>query len=165
MLCVDLCFVSSRRRHTRCALVTGVQTCALPIFLDYHLRRHVPDVVLDFVGALRAGMPDDRRQREIHAKAYRGRSRLPEETLADQRRRRKARFFTRQTCPQHGGRAAPSASHAADRCIDAKFLEALRQRRQQFRSEEHTSELQSLMRISSAVFCLKKTKNTYKIHK
>src|SRR3546814_6254846 len=24
-------FVSSRRRHTRCALVTGVQTCALPI--------------------------------------------------------------------------------------------------------------------------------------
>src|SRR3546814_13276891 len=27
---VCLCF-SSRRRHTRCALVTGVQTCALPI--------------------------------------------------------------------------------------------------------------------------------------
>src|SRR3546814_16028267 len=24
-------FFSSRRRHTRCALVTGVQTCALPI--------------------------------------------------------------------------------------------------------------------------------------
>src|SRR3546814_6595077 len=24
--------VSSRRRHTRCALVTGVQTCALPIW-------------------------------------------------------------------------------------------------------------------------------------
>src|SRR3546814_12218111 len=28
-----LCFFSSRRRHTRCALVTGVQTCALPICL------------------------------------------------------------------------------------------------------------------------------------
>src|SRR3546814_4640106 len=34
---VDVCsfvcifFFSSRRRHTRCALVTGVQTCALPI--------------------------------------------------------------------------------------------------------------------------------------
>src|SRR3546814_6911755 len=27
-------FFSSRRRHTRCALVTGVQTCALPIFLS-----------------------------------------------------------------------------------------------------------------------------------
>src|SRR3546814_9633020 len=29
-LCVFF-FFSSRRRHTRCALVTGVQTCALPI--------------------------------------------------------------------------------------------------------------------------------------
>src|SRR3546814_5773065 len=27
-------FFSSRRRHTRCALVTGVQTCALPIFVN-----------------------------------------------------------------------------------------------------------------------------------
>src|SRR3546814_7127942 len=27
-------FFSSRRRHTRCALVTGVQTCALPILLQ-----------------------------------------------------------------------------------------------------------------------------------
>src|SRR3546814_6351830 len=27
-------FFSSRRRHTRCALVTGVQTCALPIFAE-----------------------------------------------------------------------------------------------------------------------------------
>src|SRR3546814_3789606 len=36
------------------------------------------------------------------------------------------------------------------------------------RSEEHTSELQSLMRISYAVFCLKKKKNTiltYRPHK
>src|SRR3546814_3698294 len=34
MVRVDDCsffFFSSRRRHTRCALVTGVQTCALPI--------------------------------------------------------------------------------------------------------------------------------------
>src|SRR3546814_3856132 len=28
-------FFSSRRLHTRCALVTGVQTCALPIFFEY----------------------------------------------------------------------------------------------------------------------------------
>src|SRR3546814_9422590 len=27
-------FFSSRRRHTRCALVTGVQTCALPILIQ-----------------------------------------------------------------------------------------------------------------------------------
>src|SRR3546814_5873767 len=33
-------------------------------------------------------------------------------------------------------------------------------RMQGLRSEEHTSELQSLMRISYAVFCLKKKKNT-----
>src|SRR3546814_7819847 len=31
------------------------------------------------------------------------------------------------------------------------------------RSEEHTSELQALMRISYAVFCLKKTKKTHEI--
>src|SRR3546814_1834323 len=36
-------------------------------------------------------------------------------------------------------------------------------RRQNGRSEEHTSELQSLMRISYAVFCLKKKKKTYTI--
>src|SRR3546814_5709929 len=34
-----------------------------------------------------------------------------------------------------------------------------------FRSEEHTSELQSLMRISYAVFCLKKKKNNTKTKK
>src|SRR3546814_4408476 len=33
------------------------------------------------------------------------------------------------------------------------------------RSEEHTSELQSLMRISYAVFCLKKKKNNKQINK
>src|SRR3546814_3825655 len=34
--CMYVCvfFFSSRRRHTRCALVTGVQTCALPIFAE-----------------------------------------------------------------------------------------------------------------------------------
>src|SRR3546814_9187382 len=32
MYVVSYFFLSSRRRHTRCALVTGVQTCALPIF-------------------------------------------------------------------------------------------------------------------------------------
>src|SRR3546814_15553477 len=30
--CSYVFFFSSRRRHTRCALVTGVQTCALPIY-------------------------------------------------------------------------------------------------------------------------------------
>src|SRR3546814_9919760 len=31
VICLSFFFFSSRRRHTRCALVTGVQTCALPI--------------------------------------------------------------------------------------------------------------------------------------
>src|SRR3546814_18779846 len=30
-MCYSFFFFSSSRRHTRCALVTGVQTCALPI--------------------------------------------------------------------------------------------------------------------------------------
>src|SRR3546814_20965658 len=34
MSCCFFVFFSSRRRHTRCALVTGVQTCALPISVD-----------------------------------------------------------------------------------------------------------------------------------
>src|SRR3546814_5504623 len=46
----DVCFFfSSRRRHTRCALVTGVQTCALTIsgidaaVLSQERRRAAPD--------------------------------------------------------------------------------------------------------------------------
>src|SRR3546814_1617459 len=34
-------FFSSRRRHTRCALVTGVQTCALPISAVRHAEAAV----------------------------------------------------------------------------------------------------------------------------
>src|SRR3546814_5333181 len=33
-------FLSSRRRHTRCALVTGVQTCALPICIRKNRKAH-----------------------------------------------------------------------------------------------------------------------------
>src|SRR3546814_6430574 len=34
-------FFSSRSRHTRCALVTGVQTCALPIFRALKPHHHL----------------------------------------------------------------------------------------------------------------------------
>src|SRR3546814_4703971 len=37
----DFFFFSSRRRHTRCALVTGVQTCALPICQTVLYEIHV----------------------------------------------------------------------------------------------------------------------------
>src|SRR3546814_15762305 len=44
-MCFVFCFFfSSRRRHTRCALVTGVQTCALPIYRCETLDP-IPDVV------------------------------------------------------------------------------------------------------------------------
>src|SRR3546814_4012581 len=38
---MGFCFFSSRRRHTRCALVTGVQTCALPILQRNWIGRSV----------------------------------------------------------------------------------------------------------------------------
>src|SRR3546814_8548205 len=52
LCCICFCsfmfFFSSRRRHTRCALVTGVQTCALPISafrLGRLVRPILPDVL------------------------------------------------------------------------------------------------------------------------
>src|SRR3546814_15305507 len=53
---MNFCF-SSRRRHTRCAVVTGVQTCALPIWLEQalllRLLDHVPgDARLDRAGGI-----------------------------------------------------------------------------------------------------------------
>src|SRR3546814_2463882 len=39
---VVIFFFSSRRRHTRCALVTGVQTCALPIYGGGNFTRTIP---------------------------------------------------------------------------------------------------------------------------
>src|SRR3546814_7358188 len=44
--------------------------------------------------------------------------------------------------------------------LDAGGYVAITDRKKDMRSEEHTSELQSLMRISYAVFCLKKTNKT-----
>src|SRR3546814_7564889 len=40
--CYCAFFFSSRRRHTRCALVTGVQTCALPISFVLRAKIDVP---------------------------------------------------------------------------------------------------------------------------
>src|SRR3546814_13206727 len=71
-------FFSSRRRHTRCALVTGVQTCALPICLDEAVEPRrlargdagggcafrepeivaLPPLLADARGATHAVMPD-----------------------------------------------------------------------------------------------------------
>src|SRR3546814_926873 len=49
-------FFSSRRRHTRCALVTGVQTCALPIFFADVSPLQMREFMLDStVGFYRRG--------------------------------------------------------------------------------------------------------------
>src|SRR3546814_4687713 len=60
-------------------------------------------------------------------------------------------------------RALHGASHRADAPMLTVDLGAITEDlidSELFRSEEHTSELQSLMRISYAVFCLKKKKQT-----
>src|SRR3546814_4370205 len=57
-------FVSSRRRHTRCALGTGVQTCALPICLATGIDRSPPLHVLP-----RDSRPDEIR---LHQSCYAG---------------------------------------------------------------------------------------------
>src|SRR3546814_3606419 len=47
-MCLGAFFFSSRRRHTRCALVTGVQTCALPIFDPSGFNAQIAGEVKDF---------------------------------------------------------------------------------------------------------------------
>src|SRR3546814_8780704 len=121
-------FFASRRRHTRCALVTGVQTRALPIsgvvYMDALLetRRH-PTAL----------------------------SRLIETGIA-------TKSFEAQLVPVSifWGRD-PGKETSLWKLLFADSVQAGR-----VRSEEHTSELQSLMRISYAVFCLKKTIHTRK---
>src|SRR3546814_980341 len=108
-LVVFVFFFSSRRRHTRCALVTGVQTCALPIWWSSCARLlNLVMMPLNCSWTVPTG---------------------PWRCLA---------MFTSATLCTFSPRS---------------FQRSWRSRN---RSEEHTSELQSLMRISYAVFCLKK---------
>src|SRR3546814_2781296 len=67
-----------------------------------------------------------------------------------------ASWRTRQGIPTRAGKGPPPRVHRRRRARSpgAHRTAAVG------RSEEHTSELQSLMRISYAVFCLKKNKNT-----
>src|SRR3546814_5273936 len=46
-------FFSSRRRHTSCALVTGVQTCALPISVEFAVETRRGDRIPCGKGNLR----------------------------------------------------------------------------------------------------------------
>src|SRR3546814_16176461 len=50
-------FFSSRIRHTRCSLVTGVQTCALPISLLWQHQHDAPVGTVKFDAPTKDGVP------------------------------------------------------------------------------------------------------------
>src|SRR3546814_9419749 len=127
MLLVDV-FFSSRRRHTRCALVTGVQTCALPIWSGSRRRRRRRSVLV--------GLANEQKQANDGSYA--------QYPFAPRRaRRRLRRLLIRLTL---------------SRLLRSRSFRVWAFGGFRRRSEEHTSELQSLMRSSYAVFCLKKKK-------
>src|SRR3546814_10152964 len=67
---------------------------------------------------------------------------------------------TSKSGPRDGSKIQPvAASRIAESVVRASYPLRLAKPMRRPRSEEHTSELQSLMRISYAVFCLKKKKN------
>src|SRR3546814_2359682 len=127
---------SSRRRHTRCALLTGVQTCALPIFKlesdrDFNGQDHGSSGPIPIT--------------RIPRNRWGGLSRAVEKEL-------EARGLPVQedlnAVQVDGVGPIPLNISPATRVSSARgYLTP--------RSEEHTSELQSLMRSSYAVFCLK----------
>src|SRR3546814_9042970 len=127
-------FFSSRRRHTRCALVTGVQTCALPISsngANKHLSQNAKNGV-----SLRRALP-------LRAMAGRDVSYF----MTQDRGKFRLVIHQRHELPGDIDISAGYRERVVDGAIEQRDV----------RSEEHTSELQSLMRISYAVFCLKKT--------
>src|SRR3546814_2422485 len=56
--CFRLFCFSSRRRHTRCALVTGVQTCALPILIREIVATTGAKVDIDDEGVIKISSSD-----------------------------------------------------------------------------------------------------------
>src|SRR3546814_9668080 len=130
-------FFSSRRRHTRCALVTGVQTCALPISKAQRmLERDGMEVLMGEISsasALAISQVALRNKRLFMALGPRS------DTL---RGKSCNRYMFCTDIPNTVMVNAVGTALLRDNMVT--------------RSEEHTSELQSLMRISYAVFCLKK---------
>src|SRR3546814_4526182 len=96
---MDLFFFSSRRRHTRCALVTGVQTCALPIYVDRQIARERTRMAAALHVEPRVLILHARREREVVG-----------------RRRRSGRPLQRAAVPRiTGGVAQGFAITEADR--------------------------------------------------
>src|SRR3546814_4698711 len=77
---------SSRRRHTRCALVTGVQTCALPISVSDVVRMTLTRVAKDHALPFELKVPNAETRAAIEAsratmKARRARFTDPQEVF------------------------------------------------------------------------------------
>src|SRR3546814_3098884 len=163
-------FFSSRRRHTRCALVTGVQTCALPIPVRaaaaYELGHGCGSVDGGEGGDVAKQPAREQNAASAIALGERRRQRQPKllslivvvidgrELMGEQARRLFEAQAGRdeQVCEQRVAQPVPIARAGSFRTVRGQAPQADLAER----SEEHTSELQSLMRISYAVFCLKK---------
>src|SRR3546814_8588422 len=72
------------------------------------------------------------------------------------RRERQISLRDDRACPRPGRNAPHPASYIPPKRAESGYIQP--KANDARRSEEHTSELQSLMRISYAVFCLKKKK-------
>src|SRR3546814_2050223 len=125
-------FFSSRRLHTSCALVTGVQTCALPIYYVYDSPHQL--------GTMRTG-PD-----LLNVGA-----RLPSRDWHLTHLYQPRASFGWSMMP-----AYPYLFEVKERADPGDVVISLPEDHAPHRSEENTCELQSLMRTSYAIFCSKK---------
>src|SRR3546814_4159416 len=143
--------MSGRRCHTRGALVTGVQTCALPIsgcragIAGTGGWRHRYRALFAARGEVAAGRQENPRHGSAQPYAPEGLSRRADRQGGDGCR-------CRGGCLARHCRAEGHAEGCHRKADQGSGQEI----------EEHTSEIQSLMRISYAVFCLKKKKKTTK---
>src|SRR3546814_7381139 len=128
-----LFFFSSRRRHTMCALVTGVQTCALPICLACPPRVAVERVMTDNGSTYRSRLFADALRQIGPA--------TPNPTDTPRTNGNAERFIQTSLREWAYARLYASSDQRAP---------AIRPWIDDYRSEEHTSELQSLMSNSYA---------------
>src|SRR3546814_5587112 len=135
-MCFIVFFFSSRRRHTRGALVTGVQTCALPIC---QRRVGLYNQGFDIVK-----LRSMRQDAEVAGQAVWAEKDDPRITRVG-RIIRKLRI---DELPQAWSVLKGEMSFVGPRPERPQFVEDLETRLPYYRSEEHTSELQSLMRSS-----------------
>src|SRR3546814_4691856 len=109
------------------------------------------DTLFPYTTLFRSQWPHRQARRIAH---HRDRRRHPDQDRFDQGRRR-----LENPCPSQGGGGAAKRRYDAATAVRTATGRA-GQPIHGPRSEEHTSELQSLMRISYAVFCLKKKTKT-----